>query len=80
LADYFWPGPLTLLLPKSHAVPDLVTAGHQRVAVRIPNHAVFLKLLNTVDFPLAAPSANLYGQLSPTCAEHVHHQLGENVP
>jgi L-threonylcarbamoyladenylate synthase len=79
LADYFWPGPLTLLLPKSSNVPELVTAGNERVAVRVPNHEIFLRLLNDVDFPLAAPSANLYGQLSPTCAEHVRHQLGENV-
>jgi len=71
LATTFWPGPLTLLLPKKDSVPDLVTAGKQTVAVRIPNHPIALSLLNLIDFPLAAPSANPFGMISPTKAQHV---------
>jgi len=58
LADAFWPGPLTLLLPRNEIIPDLVTAGHDRVAIRIPRHPMALDLLGQLDFPLAAPSAN----------------------
>ena len=58
LAEAFWPGPLTLVLPKKETIPDLVTAGKDTVAVRIPNHPVTLELLKKLDFPLAAPSAN----------------------
>ena len=71
LADKFWPGPLTMVLKKKEIVPDTVTAGKDTVAVRIPNHPVTLELLQLLDFPLAAPSANLFGLISPTQAEHV---------
>lgn len=71
LADKFWPGPLTLLLKKSDKISDLVTAGQETVAVRIPNHPTALKLLESLDFPLVAPSANPYQSISPTSAKHV---------
>lgn len=80
LADAFWPGPLTLLLPKRDLIPDLVTAGLPTVAVRIPNHPLTLDLLRSLDFPLAAPSANPFGYISPTTAQHVADQLGDQVP
>ncbi len=76
LAEQFWPGPLTLVLPKTSAVPDLVTAGGSTVAVRMPDHPVALGLLRAADLPIAAPSANLFGRISPTNAEHVREQLG----
>lgn len=79
LADRFWPGPLTLVLHKRAAVPDLVTAGLPKVAVRMPSHPVARALLRAVDAPLAAPSANRFGSLSPTRAEHVAKELGERV-
>jgi L-threonylcarbamoyladenylate synthase len=71
---------LTLLLPKNDKIPDQITAGSNRVGVRIPNHSLTLKLLQKVDFPLAAPSANKYGSVSPTCADHVKIQFGDQVP
>lgn len=71
LADKFWPGPLTMVLKKQESVPDLVTAGKDSVAIRIPNHAIALALLEALDFPLAAPSANPFGAISPTTALHV---------
>lgn len=71
LVEYFWPGPLTLVLPKKPDVPDLVTAGKNTVAVRVPNHPTTLDLLRKLDFPIAAPSANPFGRISPTKAEHV---------
>lgn len=71
LADAFWPGPLTLVLPKNSNIPDIITAGKDTVAVRIPNHPMALELLNQLDFPLAAPSANPFGSISPTSAQHV---------
>jgi L-threonylcarbamoyladenylate synthase len=71
LADAFMPGPFTLLLPKKAIVPDLVTAGSEKVAVRIPNHPITQQLLQQLDFPLAAPSANPFGYVSPTTAQHV---------
>jgi L-threonylcarbamoyladenylate synthase len=80
LAKQFWPGPLTLLLPKNDKIPDQITAGSNRVGVRIPNHPLTLKLLNKLDFPIAAPSANKYGSVSPTRAEHVKIQFGDQVP
>jgi L-threonylcarbamoyladenylate synthase len=80
LAQRFWPGPLTLLLPKKALVPDLVTSGSERVAIRIPNHPLTLALLQALDFPLAAPSANPFGYISPTTAQHVQDQLGLAVP
>jgi len=80
LAEKFWPGPLTLLLPKKDIIPDLVTSGLDTVAVRIPSHPLTLQLLATLDFPLAAPSANPFGYISPTTAQHVNQQLGEKIP
>ncbi len=79
LENAFWPGPLTLLLPRNEVIPDLVTAGLPRVAVRIPRHELTLKLLRNLDFPLAAPSANPFGYISPTTAAHVFEQLGDLV-
>jgi L-threonylcarbamoyladenylate synthase len=79
LANAFWPGPLTLVLPKAEIVPNLVTADHPTVAVRIPNNAMTLALLNAIDFPLAAPSANPFGYVSPTTAQHVADQLGDRI-
>lgn len=80
LAQTFWPGPLTLLLPKKEIVPNLVTSGLDRVGVRIPNHLLTLELLSQLNFPLAAPSANPFGYISPTTAEHVNKQLGTKIP
>jgi L-threonylcarbamoyladenylate synthase len=80
LAEKFWPGPLTVLLKKSILVPDLITAGHGRVAVRVPAHKLTLELLNKLSFPLAAPSANLYGKISPTRSKHVLNQLKGMIP
>ena len=80
LASAFWPGPLTLLLPKTSQIPDLVTSGLDRVAIRVPNHPQTLALLQSLDFPLAAPSANPFGYISPTTPEHVNAQLGEFIP
>lgn len=80
LAKKFWPGPLTLLLPRKPIVPDLVTSGLDRVAVRIPNHPLTLTLLEQLEFPLAAPSANPFGYISPTQAAHVEAQLGKKIP
>lgn len=71
LANAFWPGPITLLLKKHPSVSDLITAGKPTVAVRIPNHPIALAILNALDFPLAAPSANPFGSISPTTAKHV---------
>ncbi|MDA0314317.1 MAG: L-threonylcarbamoyladenylate synthase [Bacteroidetes bacterium] len=80
LAEAFWPGPLTLLIPKKSIIPDLVTSGLDRVAVRVPNHPLSLALLDQLDFPLAAPSANPFGYISPTQAGHVAAQLGAQIP
>ena len=80
LFAHFAPGPLTVLLPKKDIIPDLVTSGLPRVAVRIPNHPMTLALLRSIDFPLAAPSANPFGYISPTTAEHVAAQLGGYIP
>jgi L-threonylcarbamoyladenylate synthase len=79
LAAEFWPGPLTLLLPKNNIIPDLCTSGLSRVALRIPNHPLALKLLKKLSFPLAAPSANPFGYISPTTAQHVADQLGDKI-
>ncbi len=80
LAQKFMPGPLTMLLPKHSSIPDLVTSGLDTVAVRIPNHPLTLALLAALDFPLAAPSANPFGYISPTSAQHVAQQLGDKIP
>jgi len=79
LALHFWPGPLTLVLKKQTHIPDLVTSGKDTVAIRMPNHPLTLELLNQIDFPLAAPSANPFGKISPTSAAHVYDYFGENV-
>lgn len=79
LARSFWPGPLTLILPKQPKIPPVVTAGKNTVAVRIPNHPLALALLNTLQFPLAAPSANPFGSTSPTTAKHVEDYFGERL-
>lgn len=79
LGNQFWAGALTLLLPRKSIIPDLVTSGLPHVAVRIPNHELTLSLLRNLDFPLAAPSANPFGYISPTTAMHVFEQLGEKV-
>ncbi len=71
LMEAFWPGPLTLLLPRTAAVPDAVTAGRDLVGVRMPRHAVARELLGLAGVPVAAPSANRFGHTSPTTAEHV---------
>ncbi len=71
LADKFWPGPLTLVLKKQPHISDLVTAGKDTVAIRMPNHKRTLELLQQLDFPLAAPSANPFGSISPTSSKHV---------
>ena len=80
LADAFWPGPLTLVLKKQVSIPDLVTGGKDTVAVRVPNHPVTLALLNQLDYPLAAPSANPFGCISPTKAEHVASYFEGSLP
>jgi L-threonylcarbamoyladenylate synthase len=80
LAREFMPGSLTLLLPKNNNIPDLVTSGSSLVAVRLPQHAMTLELLSQLDFPLAAPSANPFGYISPTTAQHVNNQLGKKIP
>jgi L-threonylcarbamoyladenylate synthase len=79
LAEEFWPGPLTLVLKKQKHIPDLVTAGKETVALRVPNHPITLALLNELDFPLAAPSANPFGSISPTSALHVLDYFGEKL-
>jgi len=80
LAQAFWPGPLTLLLPREEIISDLVTSGLDRVAVRVPNHPLTLALLAQLEFPLAAPSANPFGYISPTQVGHVDAQLGTQIP
>ncbi|MEQ8812550.1 MAG: L-threonylcarbamoyladenylate synthase [Imperialibacter sp.] len=80
LAEAFWPGPLTLLLPKKKRIPLLLTSGLKTVAVRIPDHPLTTALLEQLDYPLAAPSANPFGYVSPTTAHHVQDQLGESIP
>ncbi len=79
LAERFWPGPLTLVLPKRQLIPDLVTSGLDTLAIRIPNHPLSLSLLRELDFPLAAPSANPFGYLSPTEAAHVASRFPEGI-
>jgi L-threonylcarbamoyladenylate synthase len=79
LAEKFWPGPLTLVLPKTSAVPDLVTAGLPTVGVRMPAHPIALELLRAAGVPIAAPSANRFTQVSPTTAQHVRDSLGDRV-
>lgn len=80
LAQQFWPGPLTLLLQKRPDVPDIITAGKPTVAVRVPDHPLTLQLLAALEFPLAAPSANPFGRISPTDADQVEQYFGDAVP
>ena len=80
LADKFWPGPLTLLLPKKNSISDRITAGKSTVAIRIPNHPIAQDLLKKLDFPLVAPSANRFKHISPTKPSHVLDSLGADVP
>jgi L-threonylcarbamoyladenylate synthase len=80
LIKAFSPGPITFLLKKKNTIPDLVTAGSDLVAIRIPNHPVTLELLQTLPFPVAAPSANEFGYISPTTAQHVMDGLNGKIP
>lgn len=79
LANHFWPGALTLVLEKKSNIPDIVTGGKNTVGIRIPSHPIALSLLDELDFPLAAPSANPFGYISPTTSEHVQKQLGNKI-
>jgi L-threonylcarbamoyladenylate synthase len=80
LADKFWPGPFTMVLPKREIIPDIVTAGLDTVAVRISAHPVFSDIVCAFGKPLAAPSANRFGQVSPTTAQHVFDELEGRIP
>ena len=80
LAERWWPGPLSFVLPKQPIVPDIVTAGLPTVGVRMPNHPVALELIREAGVPIAAPSANAFTGLSPTTAEHVRAIFGDAVP
>jgi L-threonylcarbamoyladenylate synthase len=79
LAEKFWPGPLTLVLNKKDHISDLISAGKKTVAVRVPKHPLTLALLDQLDFPLAAPSANPFGSISPTSAAHVFNYFGKKI-
>jgi L-threonylcarbamoyladenylate synthase len=79
LAEHFWPGPLTLLVPRTSIVPDWVTGGRDTVAIRVPNHPLTLQLLLELNDAVVAPSANKFGKVSPTTAEHVQQDLGRDV-
>jgi L-threonylcarbamoyladenylate synthase len=79
LAEAFWPGPLTLVVPKAPAIPDIVTAGLPTVAVRVPGHPAARALLAAAGIPIAAPSANPFGYISPTLASHVERQIGAQI-
>lgn len=80
LVEHFWPGPLTIIVPKKPSIPGIVTAGKPFVGIRMPSHTVFQLVLATCGLPLAAPSANPFGYISPTTAEHVRVSLGEKLP
>ena len=80
LAKKFWPGPFTLVLPKREIVPEIVTAGLDTVAVRISAHPAFAQIVQAFGKPLAAPSANRFGRISPTTAQHVLHELDGRIP
>jgi len=79
LAAAFWPGSMTLVLKKSNTIPDIITAGKDTVAVRVPNHPVTLELLKKLPFPLAAPSANPFGSISPTKPAHVENYFRNSI-
>ena len=80
LVEAFWPGPLTFVLPKSDSIPDIVTAGLPTVAVRMSDHPLFKKVARALDKPIAAPSANRFGRISPTSAGAVHEELDGRIP
>jgi len=80
LADKFWPGALTIVLPKRKIVPEILTAGLDSVAVRLSAHPVFAEIVGELDEPLAAPSANRFGRISPTTAQHVLDELDGRIP
>lgn len=80
LADRFWPGPLSMVLPKREIIPDIVTSGLDTVAVRISSHHVFAQIIGGFGRPLAAPSANRFGRVSPTTAQHVCDELDGRIP
>jgi L-threonylcarbamoyladenylate synthase len=80
LIAQFWPGPLTLVLPRGEIVPDIVTAGLDTIAVRISAHPLFAEIIREFDSPLAAPSANRFGRVSPTTAQHVLDELDGRIP
>ena len=80
LIQRFWPGPLSLVLPKQSSIPDIVTAGLPSVAIRCPAHEVAQALLRAAGVPIAAPSANVFGAVSPTTADHVKEQFGDRLP
>ena len=80
LADKFWPGPFSMVLPKRNIVPDIVTAGLDTVAVRLSSHPVFAEIVGELNEPLAAPSANRFGRVSPTTAQHVLDELDGRIP
>src|SRR5439155_23453536 len=79
LVECFWPGPLTIVLPKSDRVPARVTAGLDTIGIRMPNHPIALDLIREAGVPIAAPSANRFSELSPTTAGHVRKALGDRV-
>jgi len=80
LAEAFWPGPLTVVLPRREVVPDLVTSGQETVALRMSGHSVFQQVARTLGRPIAAPSANRFGRISPTTAAHVVSELEGRIP
>src|SRR5258706_4605650 len=79
LMKEFWPGPITFLLNRKETIPDLVTSGLDRVGIRCPNHDLTHELLKSLSFPLAAPSANPFGYVSPTNPQHVNEQMGDRI-
>lgn len=79
LAEAFWPGPMTLIVPRGERIPAAVTGGLETVGIRVPDHPVALALLREARRPVAAPSANIHQRISPTCAEHVVEGLGDRV-
>ena len=79
IAHHFWPGSISILLPKSDILPDVLTAGLSHVVLRVPNHPLTLELLNRIDFPLAAPSANISNTVSPTSVNHVNLGIGDKI-
>ena len=79
LVRQFWPGSLSILLPKSNIVPDVITAGSSHVVLRVPNHPITLELLNCINFPIVAPSANISNTVSPTSPNHVNQGIGHEI-